>query len=595
MRPALPLAIALVGCSNAERVRKLEQEVRLLETQVADLEQRTETLTEKLANAKPPSQAVRKDLDPEGFDVTKPLPAGKAGQPDVLLVSVDTLRADHLGAYGYDRPTSPFIDELAAGGTVFESAWSPTSWTLPSHTTMLSGQLPVHHGIIEDHLRIADDIPLVQEAFHEAGYATSGAVATLFVSSRFGFDRGFDAFEDFGVKSKAQNNLSIVDADHVFHTTLHWAQQQEPGVPLFAFAHVYDVHYGYDAPPPWNEKFDRPPNMSDQRYKKYFHYLRAGLPSPEQMAHQVAQYDEEIAFTDAMLRELVEAWRASGRDLIVVLTADHGEEFGERGSWGHGHTLYPEQLHVPWIVHGPGVKAQRLAHRVGTEDVAPTIAGLAGLRFDARDGVSRAAEVKSGRPVAQGPAAEWAATSRFDTNRFRLHEPPYDLYVDLMQRKRELCDVAADPRCATNVFKDQREKADELFQQAMDYLGKPWKVNVSGTLRVRNGVAFRGIVRSPPGAPLTVTAGDELNIVPGDAVVDFQFDDGTTAGPWQAFGGAVPGDGCPVSYDGRFLVSARLGEKSDEEIAMLRELGYLQGDEEETDDDGASGRVDCTP
>jgi len=588
------LLLALLGCSDAARVERLEQEVAELEAQVTALEGRTEALSERLATARPPSAAIRKDLDPEGFDASKPLPAGDPQRPDVLLVSIDTLRADHLGAYGYERDTSPFIDELAAGGTVYEAAWSPTSWTLPSHTTMLSGQLPVHHGIIEDHLRIADDVPLVQEAFGEAGYATSGAVATLFVSSRYGFDRGFDHFEDFGVKTKATNNLSIVDADHVFHTTLHWAQQQEPGVPLFAFAHVYDVHYGYDAPAPFNEKFDRPPNMTDQRYKKYFHYLRAGLPPKPQMEHQVAQYDEEIAFTDAMLRELVEAWRASGRDLIVIVTADHGEEFGERGSWGHGHTLYPEQLHVPLIVNGPGVAAQRLPHRVGTEDIAPTVAALAGLRFEAADGTARAAELRRGAaPAADEPSAEYAATSRFDTNRLRLHEAPYDLYIDLMGRKRELCDLAADPACRDNVYKDHKDEAVDLFAKVIDYLGAPWKVVEAGTLRVRNGVAFRGIDRAPPGQPMKVAPGDELTVIPGDAVVDFMRDGGTTVGPWQALGGTVPGEGCPLRYDGRFLTDARLGKKTDAEKKMLEELGYLQGDEDDDEEGSASGVVPC--
>jgi hypothetical protein len=418
-------------------------------------------------------------------------------------------------------------------------------------------------------------------------------VATLFVSSRFGFDRGFDHFEDFGVKTKATNNLSIVDADHVFHTTLHWAQQQPEGTPLFAFAHVYDVHYGYDAPPPWNEKFDRAPALGDEKYKKYFHYLRAGLPSPEQMQHQIDQYDEEIAFTDAMLRELVEAWRASGRELIVVVTADHGEEFGERGSWGHGHTLYPEQLRVPLVVNGPGVKAQRVAERVGTEDIAPTVAALAGLRFEASDGSSRAAQVQRGGPAAADLSAEYAATSRFDTNRVRFHRSPYDLYVDLPARKRALCDVVADPACTTNVYKDHKDEVEVLFGEMMSYLGSPWKVQTDGTVRVRGGAVFVDGQRRPEQQPVPVTAGQQLTLIPGDATIDFVAPDGTTVGPWQALGGTVPGAGCPLAFDGgTFLVDARLGEKSDDEIAMLRELGYLQGDEE-PEGDGASGVVDC--
>ncbi len=578
-RRLLPLVVLLSSCLDHRR-EALDRDIAALKREAAQLQQEADELTKELAEARPKTQAVRKELDPEDFDLAKPLPRGHATRPDVLLLSIDTLRADHLGAYGYEeasgRDTSPFIDQLAAKGTVFEQAWSPTSWTLPSHTSMLSGLLPDHHGVIDDHLRIPADLPMVQEAFREAGYGTIGAVATLFVSSRFGFDRGFDHFQDFGVQSKTVNNLSIVDADHVFHNALYEAQKQTHGKPLFVFVHVYDAHYGYDAPPPYNELFDRPPTWDDERYKTYHAYLKKGLPSDEQMAHQVAQYDEEIRYVDAMFEELVTTWRASGRDLIVAVTADHGEEFGERGSWGHAHTLFPEQTHVPLIVNGPGIRAQRVPDRVGTEDIAPTLAELAGVPFRTADGASRATQLLRGGPAPAGVSAELASTYRKDTNLIRWHDAPWDLTVDLNGKKRMLCRLDTDPDCMQSVLKENGQRADAMFRDFLRAYGDDWTVLQDGTLKVDNGVAFRGIERGE--GQVKVRAGDRVAIIPADAIVGFRPDGGAVQGPWQPFGGTIPGSGCSVSYRGHSLVDAGLGEKTEEEIAQLVALGYQEDD-----------------
>ncbi|MCA9491470.1 MAG: sulfatase-like hydrolase/transferase, partial [Myxococcales bacterium] len=187
MMPPL-VVVALAGC-HTDRVATLEKRIAERRVEVRELQETLSELRQELDKSPPRTASVRNDNDPPGFDLHAPLPPGKPGQPDVLLVSIDTLRADHLGTYGYARDTSPFLDQLAEEGTLFEQAWSPTSWTLPSHTTMLSGTLPVHHGTIDDHLTIEPTLPLLQESFRKAGWGTIGAVATLFVSSRYGFDR----------------------------------------------------------------------------------------------------------------------------------------------------------------------------------------------------------------------------------------------------------------------------------------------------------------------------------------------------------------------------------------------------------------------
>jgi arylsulfatase A-like enzyme len=584
---ATPLLLA--SC-HAGRVAAVQQRVADLRTQVAALRAQADELQAVLASRPPPTRAVRMDNDPPDFDPKKPLPAGNPRQPDVILLSIDTLRADHLGTYGYSRDTSPYLDRLAAEGTVYEQMWSPASWTLPSHTTMLSGENPLHHGAIEDHIHIPADVPLVQELFRAKGFGTSGTVATLFVSSRYGFDRGFDHFVDFGIRDKHTNNLSTVDADQVFHQAIDWAQDQPAGKPLFVFLHVYDAHNVYDAPPPWNEKFDRAPMWGDEAYKKYEAYKKAMIPAV-QLAHQVAQYDEEIAFVDHAFGEFVDKWRGDGRQAVIVVTADHGEEFGERGSWGHGHTLWPEQLHVPLIVNGPGVPVQRLTTRIGTEDIAPTLAGLAGFDFHAMDGVDRSAEIRTGTepPLPHEPAA-LASTSRFDSMVYRWHAGPYDLYVDIPEGERALCDVDADPKCKVNLYRTDKERGEALFHDMNAWLGEPWRAVSAGRIEAVDGYIFSNGERKEQS--LDVTPGQTFAVHPGDAKILFHAGD-ATKGPWQPLGGSVPGARCPLTYNGRFLVNSELGEKTEEETEMLEQLGYVQSADDTPSEPVPSGRIAC--
>jgi arylsulfatase A-like enzyme len=581
------LLLALASCHES-RKEQLEQSIGELEGQVEVLQAEASTLQQALASQPPPSASVRGDHDPEGFDPNKPLPAGDT-RPDLILLSLDTVRADHLGAYGYERDTSPTFDALGERGTVFEQAWAPSSWTLPSHATMLSGQLPLRHGAMEDHLRIAADVPLLQEALGRAGYNTAGIVAALFVSSRYGFERGFSWFQDFGIQTKETNNLTTVDADHVFHQALGWAQQQPAGKPLFLFLHVYDAHYQYDPPAPWNERFDRKPQWGDEAYKNYSAYEKSMI-SRVQLEHQIAQYDESIAFVDHEFGELLAAWERSGRQAIVMVTADHGEEFGERGSWGHAHTLWPEQLHVPWIVSGPGIEAQRVSERVGLEDLAPTLAELAGASFVAPDGHSRAPSLRGGPPPAERVAGRFAETSRFKEILYRWHDPPYDLYVDIAMGTRSLCKLDDDPTCRTNVYRDHVDQAETMFTDMYSYLGEPWRTLAPGRVDVKDGVLFVGGVRKNLVADLP--ADTTFAVHPADAWVRFSPADGQSLGPWRPLGATTPGERCPVSFSGRTTIGTHLTEITEEEIALLEQLGYVH-EEDDQQDSTKSGPEAC--
>ncbi len=337
------------------------------------------------------------------------LPAGDPTRPDVILVSIDSLRPDHLGSYGNARQPSPFLDGLASAGLRYTEARAHSPWTLPSHTTMLSGRGPLEHEVVEDTRRIPADLPLVQEALGGAGYSTAGFVTTVYVSDTFGFERGFSHFEDYGI-GRAENLKRTVNAETVVDDALTWARTAE-GKPVFLFLHFYDVHYPYLPPEPWNLKYDKPGSKKSTRYRSYEWTLKNPL-SADRLAHLQAQYDESIAYVDDQLARLGAAWAKSGRRVSWVVTADHGEEFGEHGGWGHAHTLHPEVMRVPLVVSGAGVDTPAVREeRVGVVDVAATLAGLAGVPFP-----SSGVDVRGAVPVRD----QVFETSRFDSARLGL-------------------------------------------------------------------------------------------------------------------------------------------------------------------------------
>ncbi|MEZ4322835.1 MAG: sulfatase [Myxococcota bacterium] len=561
------MLLVLLACAPA-RQQQVESEIRILEARIAERRDELNRLQAAVDRASRPWQLTPPQHVPRGFDPDRPLPAG-GDRPDILLLSIDTLRADHLGSYGYTRTTSPFIDSLAAEGTRYEDFWSPAPWTLPSHTTMLSGWLPDRHGAIEDEVRIGPGVPMLQETLKSVGYNTAGVVATLFVSRRFGFDRGFDHFEDFGITNPKANNSGVVDAEEVFATALHWAQEQPAGTPLFAFLHVYDVHYTYNAPEPFNTRFDREARLGDAVYKNYKHY-RAHPIDDAQLEHQIAQYDEEIAYVDAQLADLVTRWRKSGRELVVAVTADHGEEFGERGSWGHAHTLYPEQLHVPFVIAGPGVKSQVISERAGTEDIAATLAALAGARHPAGNGADRSGQLASGRAVR--PGAPYAETSRFDTLQLRVHDGGLDLIADLRADRYELCDLRSDPGCEHDLSATDPAALARMKALLDARIGAPWVAGADGHAETARGGVFWS--HGNQGASLDLVEGARFALLPPDAGVTFMGPRGSE-GPFAALGGTAPPEGGPLRYSGPTWGSVEV-DLSAEEQQMLRDLGYIQ-------------------
>jgi len=322
---------------------------------------------------------------------------------NVILISIDTLRADHVGAYGYARATSPTIDALASSGVMFRHTTSTTSWTLPAHLSMLTGRSLLGHGVVDDDHMLGDDVPTLAESFQRAGYATGAIVSAPYLESRYGFARGFDDYDDHTIQwSTHGESYKHVTAPLVQKTAETWLEQHAKGR-FFLFLHYWDPHYDYAPGPPYDTMFD-PDYRGDLTGDNYYFNPRVNRKmNRRDLEHIIALYDGEIRLVDdhlAMLRGTLERLGVTARTVIVV-TGDHGEEFFEHGYKGHQRSLYEESVRVPLVVNVPGVTPARRVVETETSliDVMPTILALTGLPIPAGvEGVEMADIAFAGAP-----------------------------------------------------------------------------------------------------------------------------------------------------------------------------------------------------
>ena len=324
----------------------------------------------------------------------------------VVLVSIDTLRADHLGCYGYDRPTTPNIDSFAAEGVLFEQCVNTGGGTLPVHLSMLTSLAPAVHGVFPGNGRaLAEGHTTLAEALHDAGYATAAFVDGGYLSGNFGFTQGFDLYFDRNYKGLIGRIESYFDDGglaELLPRTLAWVSRHRKR-PFFVFLHTYDTHSAvlrlpYESPPPFLNRF------VDSGYSGSFDGCRANrcaselllwhnqarreealasneLFTSEEMEYTVALYDGAIAYVDHQIGLLLAALEEFGvaQRTLVVLTSDHGEEFLEHGLLLHDQN-YEEVARVPLIVRFPDRShaGLRVANLVSTLDLLPSILDATG-------------------------------------------------------------------------------------------------------------------------------------------------------------------------------------------------------------------------
>jgi len=311
--------------------------------------------------------------------------ASPAAGYNVVLVSIDSLRADHLGAYGYSRATSPAIDALARdGGVLFRHHESTTSWTLPAHMSLLTGRSLLGHGVVSDDRSLASSVATLAESFQAGGYETHAIVSAPYLHSRYGFARGFDDYDDRTIFFETnEDSYRSVTAPKLVDTADAWLGGKHDK-PFFLFLHFWDVHYDYAPGPPWDTMFDADYTGTVDGNNFYFDpKIRDGMDARD-LAHLVALYDGEIRLVDDHLAKLkAELARLGLADrTIFAVTADHGDEFFEHGNKGHHRTLYEEVLHTPFVLNVPGhaPSAPVVDMESSLIDVGPTLAGLAGVK-----------------------------------------------------------------------------------------------------------------------------------------------------------------------------------------------------------------------
>jgi arylsulfatase A-like enzyme len=345
-----------------------------------------------------------------------PVPRATRGY---ILISIDTLRADHLGCYGYPRPTSPFLDSLARRATLFEEVYAQYPSTLVSHMSMLTGLYPREHGVFPPNSVLPDEVETLPEVLRRSGFRTAAFTEGGYVSGRYGFRRGFDEFSahDRGPESGRQ-------LEKTFRRGAGFLESLKPKDRFFLFLHTYAVHTPYDAPQRYQEMFWQGPEPAGAipptggaltRWN-----LTGGRPPRPAVDRLTAQYDAGIRQTDDVLRGFFGELERLGLagDVTVVITADHGEELQEHGRFNHTQ-LYRESLHVPLLVVHPDATAPvRQAGVAQIIDVTPTLYDLARVKEHGRtSGASLASLI--GRELPPRPGAARGETSGGEQSLYR--------------------------------------------------------------------------------------------------------------------------------------------------------------------------------
>lgn len=428
-------------------------------------------------------------------EAASPVP-GHAKRPNVLLIVMDTVHADHLGIYGYQRDTTPNLKELAADSTVYTNAISASDITLSSHASLFTGMYPSWHGAYCDPRNaaygraISERYPTVAELLRAAGYQTKGVAANLYLRADFGLERGFDQFRiprpvpmlaaenGFMLRRGFRQGLSFLFDTAQFDRLYAMGEdintelfaelsQVDPDRPVFTFVNYMDAHFPYLPPAPYDTRFPgRRPATTQDDLETQQHVLVTGGSAPGYRSHCVSQYDGGIAYVDRQIGQVV-SWlkrRGAYENTMIIITSDHGEAFGQRQRVGHANSPYQNLLHVALIVKYPGQTRRGTEDRpVSLTDVAPTILETATVSVPASmqgRSLNQSAdrEIYSETfpcPVAHSPDCPNGCTAR------AIFSGPYK-FITTSNGRRELFDLDNDPAEARNLYIQQPERATQL-------------------------------------------------------------------------------------------------------------------------------------
>jgi choline-sulfatase len=361
------------------------------------------------------------------------------GRPSLLLITLDTVRADHIGAYGYTRGSTPVLDELAREGVRFADASTQAPLTGPAHAAILTGCYPARLGIRDNaSTPIPAAAPSLAGSLRAAGYETGGFIAAFVLDRAYGFDHGFETFDDNFARFETGDKLKVErTAGEVLKPALAWLSRQRPGRPFFAWVHFYDAHAPYTPPAPYKTRFRARP------------------------------YDGEIAYVDASVGKLVAALRNKGllENTMIVAIGDHGEGLGEHGEQEHGIFLYDSTLHVPWIIRLPrNAHAGALVReQVRAIDLMPTVLALLGVPAPQSVDGENLADVIAGHPRRTPPPSY--AETYYPLLHFGwspLHSLRVGEWKYISAPKPELYDLRRDTAELSNVIVRQSNVAGRM-------------------------------------------------------------------------------------------------------------------------------------
>jgi arylsulfatase A-like enzyme/predicted Zn-dependent protease len=367
-------------------------------------------------------------------------------KPNVILVTLDTTRADHLGCYGDADARTPVLDALARRGVLFAQAAAPAPLTLPSHSSIMTGLYPTYHGVrLNGNTALSASQTTLAEALSQKGYQTAAFIAAFVLDGRWGLNQGFGVYDDqFDLKKFKHLDLAAVQrpADQVMDSALRWLEGHKQG-PFFAWVHLYDPHSPYEPPEPFLSEF-----------------RSRGL---------AALYDGEIAFVDQQVGRLV-AWLQKGgldQKTILVILGDHGESLGSHGEGTHGYFLYDGVLHVPFIVAAPfdELSGVRVDSQVSLVDAFPTVLALAGLDCTTRvHGRSLLPSMFRQKATGEVYAYSESMAPNLQYGWSALHSLRSPRYKLIQAPRAELFDLAADPEERRNVVEQHRGVAREMTE-----------------------------------------------------------------------------------------------------------------------------------
>lgn len=426
----------------------------------------------------------------EGAQPIPPVVPGPGGEVErIVLVTIDTLRADHVGAYGAEGAATPTFDALAAKGTLFRTAISPAPLTLPSHATILTGMRPPEHGVRHNGIfRLGPEVRTLPERLRDSGFGTAAFVSTYVLDSGFGLDQGFDVYDDtLGVRAVGHGGPTVSErpANETIERALAWLDAAPER--FFVWVHLYDPHAGYHPPEPFARTF-------------------AGR-----------EYDGEIAFADAQVGLLHDAISKRWPDGTVwVVTSDHGEALGEHGETTHSYGVYESTQRVPLVWAGPGIQSGAVREELASlSDLSPTIAALAGLPPGDSVGSGRSLDgLLRGEDDPEPRKAAWVESlaTQLDMGWSPLLGVRTASHKFVRAPRPELYDLATDPHEQVNLFAHEPELAaelDSIVAEMASAAGHAPSVDPGAADRAR--LEALGYVVPDPTAPLA----RELGVVGG--------------------------------------------------------------------------------